>query len=566
MCGIAGVLSKRGENVVPVVGKMLSCMTKRGPDGAGIAAGGRIVQSGSLASLCHQNLSGTAALGHTRLAIVGGSCGKQPFSSCDGRLTVEHNGEIYNYKELRRSLEQSHKFTTKTDSEVLVHLLEDNIRNGNLLEAIRKTVSQLDGIYALAIKDEDTGTIALVRDRIGVRQLYYGQAPGYIAFASERKPLWAVGIREPTERVLPASAVILTPDGAVKSYPVAEPVAVVAKPARVVYRTVSSAVAAYQKALLNSVKKRTQDFQRIGIIFSGGIDSVLIAYLAKQMVPDVICFTCGMQNSSDVAYAKMIAENLGLKLLVNELTQDKVEALIPEIVNIIEDNNAGQVEVAIPVYGAVSLAHEKGIRMMLTGQAADELFGGYSWYAKVAAKEGYRKLRQHMIEDLLLLYKETLEREDKITMAQSVELREPFLDLEVIKTAMQIDLRLNVKGPTDGFGKQIHRKLAVKLGIPRDIAYRAKEAAQHGSGVHGALDAIARKHGFDESTIPESYLNALSSRERIGSSQRYGYLFDEQKIWTADPHVQMYLDSVSRSLPTFEQNIIAGPKKKPSYL
>jgi asparagine synthase (glutamine-hydrolysing) len=143
-----------------------------------------------------------------------------------------------------------------------------------------------------------------------------------------------------------------------------------------------------------------------------------------------------------------------------------------------------------------------------------------------------------------LLYKETLEREDKITMAHSIELREPFLDSEVIKVALATSLRLNVKGGSDSFGKHVHRKLAERVGIPHDIAYRIKEAAQHGSGMHGMLDDIARKHGFDESTIPTDYLEELKMREKIGSSQRYGYLFGDGKIWIAEPHIQMYLDSL----------------------
>jgi asparagine synthase (glutamine-hydrolysing) len=186
---------------------------------------------------------------------------------------------------------------------------------------------------------------------------------------------------------------------------------------------------------------------------------------------------------------------------------------------------------------------------MFTGQGADELFGGYSWYAKVAEKEGYSNLRQHMVQDLLLLYKETLEREDKITMAHSIELREPFLDPEVIRVALSTDLRLNVRGGQDIFGKHVHRMLAERLGIPKDIAYRRKEAAQHGSGMHGAIDALARKHGFDETVITPSDLETLKTREKIGSSQRYGYLFANEEIWTAEPHVQMYLDGLSKREP-----------------
>jgi len=560
MCGIVGILSKKGENVVPLIGSMLSCMINRGPDGAGIAANRRVVQSDSFSDLKYHKISGDSALGHVRLAIVGGTCGQQPFSSCNGRLTIEHNGEIYNYKRIRKRLVKHHKFATQTDSEVIVHLLEDHFRrNNDLLCAIKKTVAELDGVYAIVIKDEQTGTMALVRDRMGVRQIYYGENDRLVAFASERKALWKIGIREPTNRVLPGCAVIIKPNDKLKEIQVSHPPV---RSARIVYKTLTSAAEAYEKALLASMKKRTQDFNRVGIIFSGGIDSVIIAWLAKKMVKEVICYTGGVHGSSDIVFARQIAKKLDLKLRVNELTNDEVEQLIPEIIDTIEDTNAGQIEVAIPVYAAVKLAHEDGINVMLTGQGADELFGGYAWYAKVLEKEGYQKLREHMTEDLLLLYRETLEREDKITMAHSIEMREPFLDMKVIRLSMQMDLKLNVKGVEDMFGKHVHRKLAQRLGIPRNIAYRIKEAAQHGSGMHNVVDAIARKHGFDESTISNRYLDVLRSREKIGSSQRYGYLFENEKMWIAEPHVQMYFDSISKTLPTFEQSVLAKPNKR----
>jgi asparagine synthase (glutamine-hydrolysing) len=560
MCGIAGILSKRNENVVPLVGTMLSCMTNRGPDGAGIAVADSIIQSDTLASLEYHELSGNNALGHVRLAIVGGTHGQQPFHSCDGKFTLEHNGEIYNYKKIRRRLMKHHQFVTQTDSEVIVHLLEDHFnKNNDLLYAIRKTVAELDGVYALVIKDEETENIALVRDKMGVRQIYYGENNHFIGFASERKALWKVGIKEPTNRVLPGHAIIIKSDGLIQNFKVSRsPV----HSKKIIYKTMDLAVNAYEKVLLASMKKRTQDFDRVGIIFSGGIDSVIIAWLAKKMVRDVICYTGGIQGSSDIAFARLIAKRLNLKLRVNELTQNEVEQMIPEVINTIEDTNAGQIEVAVPVYAAVKLAHEDGINVMFSGQAADELFGGYSWYTKVVEKEGYEKLREHMTEDMLLLYRETLEREDKITMAHSIEMREPFLDLKVIAFSMQTDMKLNVKGSADAFGKHVHRKLAQKLGIPRNIAYRVKEAAQHGSGMHDVFNAIARKHGFDESTISKQYLNALQSRQKIGSSQRYGYLFENEKMWIAEPHVQMYLDSISKTLPILEQDLVTNLRKE----
>jgi asparagine synthase (glutamine-hydrolysing) len=564
MCGIVGILSKKGENVVPLIQPMLSCMINRGPDGAGIAANDFVIQSDSLENLKYHKLSGSSALGHLRLAIVGGTCGQQPFRSCDHRLTIEHNGEIYNYKKIRKRLDKRHKFDTQTDSEVIVHLLEDHLSKSNdLLYAIKKTVAELDGVYGLVIKDEVTGTIALVRDKMGVRQIYYGETNSFIAFASERKALWKVGIKEPTKCVLPGHTIIITSSGLLQDFKVSQPPI---HSMKIAYKTMALAISAYEKALVSSMKKRTQDFDRVGIIFSGGIDSVIIAWLAKKMVREVICYTGGIQDSSDIVFARQIAKKLKLKLRVNELTHDEVEQIIPEVLNVIEDTNAGQVEVAIPVYAAIKLAHEDGIKVMFTGQGADELFGGYSWYTKVVEKEGYQKLREHMTEDLLLLYRETLEREDKIAMAHSIEMREPFLDMEVIRVSMQMEMKLNVKSKDDSFGKHVHRRLAEKLGIPRKIAYRMKEAAQHGSGMHNVFDSIARKHGFDESTMSTRYLDILRSREKIGSSQRYGYLFENEKMWIAEPHVQMYLDSISRTVSTFEQNVIAKLTKREERL
>lgn len=564
MCGIVGILSKTGENVVPLVESMLSCIACRGPDGAAITSGEQTVQTDSVSDLRKHPMSDSStALGHVRLAIVGGTCGQQPFRSCDGRFIVEHNGEIYNYKKLRNRLESSHRLVSQTDSEVIAHIFEDNYaKTRDLQDAIKKTVSELDGVYAIVIRDEETGEIALVRDVMGVRQLYYGQNSQLVAFASERKALWKIGLKEPTLRIHPGSVLIIMPDGSF-----GEQQKVIKNPVsnqKIRYKTLSSAIEAYKRALVSSMRKRTQDFDRIGIIFSGGIDSVIIAWLAKKMVREVICYTGGVEGSSDIAFARKIAKRLNLKLRVNELTHNEVEEMIPEVINTIEHTNAGQVEVAIPVYAAVKLAHEDGIKVMFSGQAADELFGGYSWYSTIVRDGGgYAGLRHYMNEDIQLLYKETLEREDKITMAHSIEMREPFLDLKLIRLSMKIDLRLNVKGVSDAFGKHVHRKLAQELGIPRDIAYRSKEAAQHGSGIHQVIDLIARNHGFDESTISAKYLDLLESRERVGSSQRYGYLFENEKkkMWIAEPHVQMYLDSISKLLPALEQNVVA--KRKP---
>jgi len=548
MCSIAGILSKKGSDIADSITEMLTRMPNRGPDGSGLLLGDKLLYFKSLSELSKNHFSGDFALGHSRLAIVGGSSGRQPLESCDGRLILTHNGEIYNYKEIREQLSGSHKFITKSDSEVIIHLVEQYLGDGNdLVKAIKKTVDILDGIYAFAIRDCRTGLIALARDQLGVRQLYYTDHQDVLAFASEKKSLLGIAPRGEIRRIMPGTIVLIDSNFKMKEFELGKRFIADSERKKAIYSDRTEAVASYQKALFASMKKRTRDLEKVGIIFSGGIDSVLIAYLAKKMVPEVICYCGGMKNSPDVLFAEEVAKKLDLPLHTNALELQEVEGMLPRIVEVIEDNNFGQVEVAIPVFAAVDLAHRDGIRVMYTGQGADELFGGYSWYPRIVGQEGYSLLGKHMANDLSLLYKETLEREDKIAMFHSVEIREPYLDTEVIRVALRTKLDLNVSDKDDVYGKRVHRDLAVKLGIPYEIAYRKKEAAQHGSGIHEALNLIAKNNGYDISKVSEAYLGKLKGREKIGSSQRYGYNYCEQSLWGSLPHVQLFLDEMAGS-------------------
>ncbi len=539
MCGISGVLSKVGKDVTPHVMNMLSCMINRGPDGAGVIVKNSVAHSYKLSELGLNQFHGDIAIGHTRLAIVGGMCGLQPFRSCNGKILLEHNGEIYNYKKLRQELERSHHFGTQTDSEVIVHLIEEYY-NGDLLKAVKRALRRLDGVYAIAVKDEKS--VIIVRDKLGIRQLYYGENDECIAFASEKKALWMIGVKN-VHRVMPGFAVRFSA-GKTKIEKLLE------APVHPRGRNVTdmkSAIKMYKKVLYRSVEKRIEDLEKVGIIFSGGIDSVLIAKIAKDLgSADLCCYTSGLIGSHDLKYAHEVADKLGLNLKSKELTVSDIESMLPKIIEVIEDTNAGQVEVAIPVYAAVELAHKDGFKVMLSGQGADELFGGYPWYSKIVGMQGYGEFHKCMVKDLLYLYKESFEREDKITMAHSIESRIPFLDPQVIRVAMRIDPTLKIFNGDDIFGKHVHRELAEEIGIPKTMAFRLKEAAQHGAGIHDIIDIIARGKGFTKELVRKfDYQLVLNSRERIGSSQRYGYLFGDEDSWVAENHVQMYLDHLA---------------------
>jgi len=550
MCGIAGILNKNNHGVTDDLILMLSCMHNRGPDGVAIQVGKNTRNSMESHELSSPHEDGRFGLGHVRLAIVGGELGKQPFTSCDGRLTLEHNGEIYNYKHIRNELTSSHNFVSSSDSEVILHLLEEKLaQSSTLLEAITKMAKSLDGVYGIALKDHQTGEIALVRDLLGVRQLYYSNDPEQVTFASEQKAIWLLGGNKLVRRVMPGHAVIISKTGSVLEHRIAEPPnSLKSNKNDFRYNTVEEAIMAYKKSLISAMRKRTEGLDRIGIIFSGGIDSVLVAWLAKDLVKEVTCYNAGTVDSTDILFARKVADDLNLKLVVNVITKRSTEEMLPKIVHAIEDRDAVQVEVALPIYSAMAMAKKDHIKVVFSGQGVDEIFGGYSWYPKIVASEGYTSLRNHMIEDLFLLYKETLEREDKTTMAHGIEMREPYLDVNVIDTAFDMNPRLNVTGPNDNLGKQIHRKLAAQLGIPQEIAFRNKSAAQHGSGMHFIIDEIARQNGFNESTITSSYLRQLQNRELLGSSQRYGFKYGNKELWQTSPHIQLYLDKIFESV------------------
>jgi asparagine synthase (glutamine-hydrolysing) len=546
MCGIAGILNKNNQGVTEDLILMLSCMHNRGPDGVAIQVGQNKPNSLESSELSVPYIDGRFGLGHVRLAIVGGQLGRQPFTSCDGRLTLEHNGEIYNYKQIRNKLSTDHDFVSTSDSEVILHFLEEKLaQSGSLLKALRKMARILDGVYSIAVKDHKTGQIALVRDLLGVRQLYYSEDSEQVTFASEQKAIWLLGGNKSVRRVMPGHAVIITNKGNLREYRIAEPPNTLdSNKSSFRYNTLEGAIRAYKRALMLSMKKRTEGLDRIGIIFSGGIDSVLVAWLAKDLVKEVICYNAGTLDSSDILFADKVAKDLQLTLKVNVITKRSTQEMLPKIIHAIEERDSLQVEVALPIYSAMALAKKDHVKVVFSGQGTDEILGGYSWYPSIVAKEGYSSLRNHMLEDLFLLYKETLEREDKTTMAHGIEMREPYLDRQVIKTAFDINPKLNVRGPNDHLGKHVHRKLAAELGIPNEIAYRNKAAAQHGSGIHFLIDEIARENNFDESKISSSYLDELQKRELLGSSQRYGFRYGNKELWLTSPHIQMYLDRI----------------------
>ncbi len=537
MCGIAGVVSANDDATSSHLRIMLESMQHRGPDGAGLMLGGEVEHKDKLEDI-NFNRKGKIGLGHVRLAITGGALGLQPFQSKDGKLSLLHNGEIYNYREIREDLSNEFEFETNTDSEVIIRLIEKHYR-GNLTETVKKVLPLLDGVWAIAITDNKETVIA--RDKIGVRQIYFLSDANTFTFASEKKPLWALGGKDAViQRLLPGHMAVINESGVEDiTYWSSESI----KPTNHI-EDKKQAIEAYRRVIQEAVRKRVAGKDRVGLIFSGGIDSFLIAYEVQQLGVGFTCYTAGRDGAPDIQWAKQLAEQFDFPLKVKMLSVDDIGELVPEIIRDIEDYSLNQVEVSVPIYASVRMAQENGERVLLSGQGADELFGGYPWYPTIADEESYDSFERYSWEDAFLLYKECLEREDKITMAHSIELRVPFLDPEVVKVAFQISPRLKIDEGNDILGKRIHREYCVARGIPENIAFRKKEAAQHGANVHDAFEELADKNGITEELLKSAgYDPDQTVMEKLGSSSRYGYRYGDHHLWKPLPQVQYYLDS-----------------------
>lgn len=510
MCTICGHFVKDGKIISQDIYDMLLKMEHRGPDTHGIYLDGRVsrvTEIGSLEEFSKEN--SRIALGHSRLQILGRMRETQPYTSRNGVLTLIHNGEIYNYKKLRSLLSEDVEIKSRSDSEVIVHLLEE-LYQGDLVNAVKKIMGFLDGMYTLAVTDGKS--IVVARDPIGKKPMYYLKNKGVVYFASEKKALW--NGKDSPERLLPGEVLHINGNGTAvhNGYELQFP--------QIDLIEFREAVDLYKRVLINAIEKRLTGLNEdvLGVIFSGGIDSVLVAKLLQSYGKNIVCYCTGTENSGDIQAAKAVADDMGLELKNTIIDKVMVKEMLPEVIENVEESGLLQVEVAIPMYLAAKMASEEGVRVMYTGQAADELFAGYPWYSDVIKEHGYLRLHEKLWEDLNYLYTDTLEREDKLTMAHSIELRAPYLDRDVINISMRISPKLKIQGTDDNLRKRVHRQAAVELGVPPYLAFRKKDPAQSGSGIHSIIREIAA-HASEE--IDSKMVDKNIDRDK-GSLYRYG--------------------------------------------
>lgn len=467
-------------------------------------------------------------------------------------LILIFNGEIYNFDKINRELEDLIKdldetlksnlnliADPKSDSQLLAKLIYYYLQiNGNLLSAVQKTIAKIHGDFSFAVFDGEN--LAISRDNVGVKPLFYGfnEDKTIKAFASEKKALWKIHMNDDDN----FNIYDLKPGEILYNWQINDNISFlneindsIISSEDLVNLNISVSKEDYKnyklrinksyddfkelliKELKESIELRVKNLNKIGLIFSGGVDSTILAVLLKKIANerklnnnflDIYLYSVGSKNSQDIKYSQKIAKDLDLPLKIIDVDESIVKESIKDVLISIEDANIMKLGVGMTIYLATSLMKKDGIKVAISGQGADELFGGYNRYLKHfddnTIFKAYFELANEIKYDIVNMYHVNLERDDAVAMANGVELRVPFLDENIIKLAIEIPSEYKIKDSEDILRKHILRELAKDIGVPEYIAYRPKKAAQYGSGIN----KILKKKVLKEFDI-ESFVDSL---------------------------------------------------------
>lgn len=470
MCGIVAIFNVK-EQTPELRTKALGMSKKirhRGPDWSGI------------------HCSGSAILAHERLSIVDPESGGQPLFSPDGKQVLAVNGEIYNHKKIRERYKGRYDFQTGSDCEVILALYRD--KGVNFLE-------DLNGIFAFALYDEEQDAFLIARDHIGVIPLYIGyNADGKVFVASELKAL--EGECERYEPFLPGHYYWSKDPGMKRWY----------KRDWMEYDNVKDNTAssdAIRKSLCAAVKRQMMSDVPYGVLLSGGLDSSVISAITESYAerrietdsrsrawwPRLHSFAVGLKGAPDLAKARLVADHIGtVHHEINYTIQEGLDAL-RDVIYFIETYDITTVRASVPMYLLARVIKSMGIKMVLSGEGADEIFGGYLYFHKAPSAEEFHK---ETVRKLSKLHLYDCLRANKSLSAWGVEGRVPFLDKEFLDVAMRTNPKAKMcsvlpasrsgeADPKASIEKRIVREAFEDM-LPKEVAWRQKEQFSDGVG------------------------------------------------------------------------------------
>jgi asparagine synthase (glutamine-hydrolysing) len=455
MGSVVAISSPGSGDVSDLLAKMLEALGHRGP-ALGIAGPG-----GVLHPACAGDIAGVGprAIGCNFKRILPGDP-PQPLSA--GEDPIVFDGRIFS-----------------PDGD-LGGLLE-----GSGLDRFERLLALSEGAYAFAALCGDS--IILGRDPLGLKPLYFGTGGGIFAAASEAKALWAIGISE-ARSFPPGSLCVVKGDG------IAFRRVRAVERRRVERMGLRDAEARLGELMERSMRARLRDVKRVAIAFSGGLDSSIVAWMARAIGKDVLLISTSMKGGDELEFAKWAAGEIGAPLVPVEGGLEDVRRDLGRILWLIEDPDPLKVAIAIPLHWVLREASALGFAVALTGQGADECFGGYMRALRAYSSGGPRLAREALFEGIRDSHLVNFERDDKVGSASSVELRLPFADTAIVDFALSLPLGLLLDARR-GERKVLLRALARGIGLPERIASRPKRAIQYSTGVHKALAAIARGAG-----------------------------------------------------------------------
>ena len=561
MCGFVGCFDLNSgsapiaeglkEELRAQVLEMSKKIRHRGPDWSGVYTGNN------------------AILSHERLSIVDPLSGKQPLVSDDEKIILAANGEIYNHKEIRAKFDGSYKFRTGSDCEVIIPLYKKYRESGDFT----KMIEELSGIFAFALYDSEHDTYLIARDEIGVIPLYQGwDKAGRYYVASELKAL--EGDCQTIEE-FPNGSYLWSKDAtqkpvkwyhrdwetfeAVKNAPKATD-----EKGEVINPSVIEKV---RNGLETAVKAQLMSDVPYGVLLSGGLDSSIIAAItqkySKKRVetdskeaawwPQLHSFAVGLEGSPDLIAAQKAADYIGtVHHEVHFTIQEALDAL-PDVIYHIETYDITTVRASTPMYLLARVIKSMGIKMVLSGEGSDELFGGYLYFHKAPNAQEFH---EELVRKMSKLHLYDCLRANKSLMAWGVEGRVPFLDKDFIDIAMGLNPsdKMNIKLP-DGkqrMEKWILRKAFEEL-LPESIAWRQKEQFSDGVGYNwiDTLKKMTEEKVSDaefarrENRFP---VNPPKTKEEYYYREIYSRLFPSDSAARCVPHEAGVACSTAKAL------------------
>ena len=467
MCGIVGIfdIKEQSSELRNKALRMSQKIRHRGPDWSGIYCGGHAI-------LCHE-----------RLSIVDPQSGKQPLYSPDGRQVLAVNGEIYNHQAIRQATAADYEYQTGSDCEVILALYRAH--GIHFLE-------QLSGIFAFALYDEERDEYLIARDPIGVIPLYIGHdADGKTYVASELKAL--EGFCDEYEPFLPGHY-LYSREGVMRRWYTRD---------WMDYEAVKDNEAdidSLRVGLQEAVKRQLMSDVPYGVLLSGGLDSSIISAIAQKFAarrvedggqtdawwPRLHSFAVGLKGAPDLEKARLVAEHIGtVHHEINYTIQEGLDAL-RDVIYFTETYDVTTVRASTPMYLLARVIKSMGIKMVLSGEGADEIFGGNQYFHKAPSA---RAFHEETVRKLGKLHWYDCLRANKSLSAWGVEGRVPFLDRDFLDIAM----RLNPKAkmcPGQEIEKKILRQAFADL-LPEEIAWRQKEQFSDGVG-YSWIDTLKR--------------------------------------------------------------------------